>query len=67
MFVKSTSKSIGTLDCGGQVLKVREDYQPMDPKMDAQSFHIRNIGRLIELNENDVRSEMSGIYINKSK
>ena len=39
----------------------------MDPKQNAQGFHLRNIGRLIEQNENDVRQEMSGIYINKSK
>jgi len=32
LFVKSTNNAHGALDCGGQVLKVREDYQPMDPK-----------------------------------
>ena len=38
--------------------------------MDAKSgddFHLANIGRLIEDNENEIRSEMDGIYINKTK
>lgn len=35
--------------------------------MDIQQFHIRNIGKLIEMNEGDIRSEMHGIYINKTK
>jgi hypothetical protein len=38
--------------------------------MDAKSgdeFHIGNIGKLIEALETDIRSEMDGIYINKTK
>lgn len=38
--------------------------------MDAKSgddFHLANIGRLLELNETEIRTEMDGIYINKSK
>ena len=38
--------------------------------MDAKSgedFHIANIGRVIEANETEIRSEMDGIYINKTK
>ncbi len=38
--------------------------------MDAKSgddFHISNIGRLIESNETEIRTEMDGIYINKTK
>ena len=38
--------------------------------MDAKSgddFHLANIGRLIEDNESDIRSEMDSIYINKTK
>jgi F-actin capping protein, beta subunit len=38
--------------------------------MDAKSgddFHLSNIGRLIEANETEIRSEMDGIYINKTK
>ena len=40
----------------------------MDAKSSADDmFHIANIGRLIEANESDIRSEMDGIYINKTK
>ena len=38
--------------------------------MDAKSgdeFHIANIGRMIEANESEIRSEMDGIYISKTK
>ena len=38
--------------------------------MDAKAgdeFHIGNIGRLIEANETEIRTEMDGIYINKTK
>lgn len=38
--------------------------------MDAKSnddFHLGNIGRLIEANETEIRQEMDGIYINKTK
>ena len=39
----------------------------MDPKMDQHDFHLKNIGKLIEANENEMRSESTGIYITKSK
>ncbi len=38
--------------------------------MDAKSgddFHIANIGRMIELNETEIRTDMDSIYINKTK
>lgn len=38
--------------------------------MDAKSgddFHIANIGRLIELNETEIRTDMDSIYINKTR
>jgi hypothetical protein len=38
--------------------------------MDAKSgdeFHISNIGRLIESNETEIRTDMDSIYINKTK
>ena len=38
--------------------------------MDAKSgdeFHIANIGRLIESNETEIRTDMDSIYINKTK
>ena len=67
LFVESHGDSFGQLNVGGQVLKVREDYQTMDPKADPHDFHLKNIGRLIEANENDMRAESTGIYITKSK
>lgn len=38
----------------------------MDTKS-GDDFHIANIGKLIESNETEIRSEMDGIYINKTK
>jgi F-actin capping protein, beta subunit len=38
--------------------------------MDAKSgddFHIGNIGRMIEANETEIRTDMDSIYINKTK
>lgn len=38
--------------------------------MDAKSgdeFHLSNIGRIIEANESEIRNEMEGIYIGKTK
>jgi hypothetical protein len=38
----------------------------LDPKS-GDDFHLANIGRLIEANETEIRTEMDGIYINKTK
>lgn len=38
----------------------------MDEKS-GDEFHIANIGKVIEANETEIRSEMDGIYINKTK
>lgn len=38
--------------------------------MDAKSsdeFHIENIGKIIEANETEIRTDMDSIYINKTK
>ena len=53
----------------GHVDKVREELIPIgkDDQKNIQQFHLRNIGKMIEANEADVRSEMTGIYINKNK
>lgn len=67
LFIESHGDDFGQLNVGGQVLKVREEYQTIDPKMNPHEFHLRNIGKLIEANENDMRSESTGIYISKSK
>lgn len=55
------------MNVGGQIVKVKEEYQTMDPKADPHDFHLKNIGKLIEANENEMRSESTGIYITKSK
>lgn len=34
---------------------------------DEDDFHLANIGRLIESNETEIRTEMDGIYINKTR
>ena len=51
----------------GNVNKLKEEIVTIDPKMDIDSFHIRNIGKLIESTEAEIRSEMHGITLNKSK
>ncbi len=67
LFIESSSADYGNLSVGGQVLKVREEYHTLDPKVDAHDFHLKAIGKMIEANENEMRSESSGIYISKSK
>jgi hypothetical protein len=39
----------------------------MGAKTGGDEFHIANIGKLIEQNETEIRSQMDGIYINKTK
>jgi len=63
----ATNPVQGEIDVAGNVNRVKEDYVPINPKDDIQKFHLRNIGKLIEANESDIRSEMNGIFINKSK
>lgn len=44
----------------------REESYTLDSKF-LDEFHIANIGKLIEANETEIRQEMDGIYINKTK
>jgi hypothetical protein len=67
LFIESTADDYGHMSVGGQILKVKEEYQTMDPKADPHDFHLKNIGKLIEANENEMRAESTGIYITKSK
>ena len=67
LFIESTADDYGHMSVGGQTLKVKEEYQTMDPKADPHDFHLKNIGKLIEANENEMRAESTGIYITKSK
>ena len=48
------------------ILTQREEANAMDAKS-GEDFHLGNIGRLIEANETEIRTEMDGIYINKTK
>ena len=50
-------------------MKVKEDYLNIDAKSqaDISQFHLRNIGKLIEANEGELRSDLHGNYINKTK
>jgi len=67
--LKTHNDKQGKLDMAGHVDKVREELIPIskDDQKNIQQFHLRNIGKMIEANEADVRSEMHGIYINKNK
>lgn len=44
----------------------KEETYNLDAKS-GDDFHLANIGRLIEANETEIRTEMDGIYINKTK
>jgi len=59
----------GKTDIAGHVSKVKEEFVTLDPKLDKDEnqFHIRNMGRMIESSELDMRGEMSAIYINKGR
>ena len=65
--MKTNNEKQGIVDVAGHVNKVKEDLIQIDPKVDIQHFHLRSIGKLIEQNEGEIRGEMNGIYINKSK
>ena len=64
-----SGEASGKIDIAGHIAKVKEDFAVLDPKIDKDvgQFHIRNMGKLIEQNELDMRAEMGGIYINKGK
>lgn len=55
------------MDFGGHSSKVREEFFQIDPKSDLEGFHIRNIGKIVENNEADIRHELQGVYLNKQK
>jgi hypothetical protein len=51
----------------GNITRVKEDIVQLDPKQPANDQHLANIGRMIETNESEIRLEMKGVFINKSK
>lgn len=44
----------------------REDAVAIDNRS-GDEFHLANIGKLVEANETEIRTDMDGIYINKTK
>ena len=74
--MKSANPSYGDLEISGNLSRsvispINDSVQKeTQANMDAKSgddFHLANIGRLREDNETEIRSEMDGIYINKTK
>lgn len=51
----------------GNITRVKEEIKQLDPKQSANDQHIAFIGRMIETNETEIRSELKGVFINKSK
>mmetsp|Transcript_1620 Transcript_1620/g.1100 ORF Transcript_1620/g.1100 Transcript_1620/m.1100 type:complete len:187 (+) Transcript_1620:326-886(+) len=62
----SHNPAYGDLEIAGNLSKHKEDQAQMDAKS-GDEFHIENIGRLIEANETEIRTDMDSIYINKTK
>ena len=62
----STNAHYGDLEIAGTLSKLKEDQMTIDTKS-GDEFHIANIGRLIEQNETDIRTDMDSIYINKTR
>jgi capping protein (actin filament) muscle Z-line, beta len=65
--LNQNSDKQGAIDLAGNVTRQKEDLITIDPKQDQSNQHIRNIGRMIEVNESEIRNELRGIFINKSK
>lgn len=51
----------------GNITRVKEDIVVLDAKQPANDQHLALIGRMIEVNESEIRSELKGVFINKSK
>ena len=74
--MKSANPSYGDLEISGNLSRsvislINDSVQKeTQANMDAKSgddFRLANIRRLIQDNETEIRSEMDGIYINKTK
>lgn len=74
--ISTNPASYGNLEIAGNLTRTviqtlinllqKEETYNLDVKS-GDDFHIGNIGRLIEANETEIRTEMDGIYINKTK
>lgn len=67
LMMETKNAQQGTVDVAGNVTRLKEDLYQAKEKEDIQSLHLKMIGKLIEQNESEIRSEMYGIFINKSK
>ena len=65
--ISANPDSFGNLEIAGNLTRTKDETYNIDPKTFGDEFHIGNIGRLIEANETEIRSEMDSIYINKTK
>lgn len=65
----SQYEDLGNLNLAGSCAKNAEKTVPLPSDFSEKSdmFHIRNIGRMIEENENALRNEISDNYINKQR
>ena len=67
LLLNANQETQGTVDIAGCVAKTKEDLYPLDPKQPLSQQHIKWIGKMIESNETEMRTEMNAIFINKSK
>ena len=65
--VNSKTQETGKLEIAGSLTKTKEDTKSLEVSKNHQEYHIINIGKLIEANESEMRSEMESIYINKAR
>ena len=65
--LNTKNEAQGQLDMAGNVTRFKEDLIQLDPKQNESQQHLKTIGRMIEQNESEIRQEMNGIFINKSK
>ena len=62
----SHAPSYGELEIAGNLSRTKEETCVLDPK-GGEEQHLANLGALIEANETEIRTEMDGIYIKKTK
>jgi ACT domain-containing protein len=55
------------MDISGSLTKTKEDTKSLEGQKNQQEFHIINIGKLIESNETDMRSDIESVYCNKAR
>jgi capping protein (actin filament) muscle Z-line, beta len=65
------SPAVGKLEISGSSSKQSSDTVTMPenfgPGMDGDLFHINNIGKMLENNEDRLRTEIADIYVSKQR